>query len=541
MSFEPKQLPRYGELTWFLWKHGGSDLFKADDFSEEELQEDPGDSGPEEFVSDLEKLGPTYVKLGQLLSTRGDLLPPAYVEALTRLQDSVEPIPVEEVRKVIEDEIGIEINKAFSEFDEMPLASASLAQVHRAVTRDGRRVVVKVQRPGVRKTVLQDMSILASVAELLDKRWSSVDLPAVAQDLRSTLLRELDYHREIDNLNRLHRQLTEYPSLVVPRPIVDFSSSKVLTMEYIPGRKITDLHQVALIDIDGDSLARDLFNAYLDCILVDGFFHADPHPGNILLTDDHRIAFIDLGMVAELSASFREKLLQLLLAVSENNGADAVRAALRMGRPTDDFDQEEFGRRTEQLVQRVSQKTIAQVQVGTLVLEVERIARDTGVCMPSEFSLLGKTLLNLDQISERLAPGFDPNAAVRAHAAEVAERQMRESWSISAWISRALEVKELVENLPRHLNQFLESTAENGLRIQVDTLDEDLLIKGFQKVANRITAGLVIAAMIVGAALIMRIPTSMTLFGYPLLAIVLFMGATVTATTLLWQILRQDR
>ncbi len=541
MALKLEHLPRYGELTWFLWKYGGSDLFDGNDVSPEWIEKSSGDSGPESFAADLERLGPTYIKLGQLLSTRGDLLPPAYIEALTRLQDDVEPLPIGDVEAVFEEEIGVSVGRAFDTFDPTPLASASLAQVHRATLRDGRQVAVKVQRPGVRQTLVKDLGMLADVAELLNGRWESIDLPSVVADLRRTLLRELDYVQEVDHMRRLACQLADYPRLTVPAPVLDFCSSRVLTMDFVPGRKITELHPVAMIDLDGAGLAEQLFKGYLENILADGFFHADPHPGNLLLTDDHRIAFIDLGMVAELTADFREKLLRLLLAVSEANGEEATRVARSMGTPTDDFDEREFAVRTEALVQQVSRQTVGRMKVGSLVLEVEKIARATGICMPREFSLLGKTMLNLDQIAARLAPDFDPSEAVRRHAAEVAERQMRESWSPSALISRVMEFKELIENLPRRVNRLLEVASEDGLRINVDALDETTLIRGFQKVANRITAGLVIAAMIVGAALIMRIPTSMTMFGYPLLAMVLFLGAMLGGSVLLWRILRQDR
>ncbi len=543
MSIDIRHLPRYAEVAWLLWRHG-RDLMSSSELPPElaappELDDEP--AAPESLAADLERLGPTFVKLGQLLSTRADLIPEGYLEALARLQDQVAPLAFAEVESVVHGELGVRLSKAFAEFDPEPLASASLAQVHRARLRDGRPVAVKVQRPGVRQRVVEDLEMLADLAELLDGRWDSIDLPAVVADLRRTLLRELDFRHEASHLRRLGAQLARCEELLVPRAVDDYTTSKVLTMQLVSGRKLTELHPVARIDLDGERLAEALFRAYLESVLVEGFFHADPHPGNVLLTDDHRIALIDLGMVGELSQTFREKLLRLLVALSDGSGDETADAAIDLGRPTDRFDESEFRSEIETLVRRLADRTVEKIQVGRVVLEVTRIASASGIAMPREFSMLGKTLLNLDQIAQRLAPDFDPNAAIRRHAADIAQRQLMSSLSPSSWLARFLEIKGLLEALPGRLNKLFETVSEGGLKIDVEAIDEDLLISGFQKVANRITAGLVLAALIVGAALIMRIPTELELFGYPALAIVLFLGAALGGAGLLWNIWRHDR
>ena len=264
-----------------------------------------------ELAADLEKLGPTFVKLGQLVSTRADFVPPAYMEALSRLQDHVEPFSFGEVEAIVSVEIGARLSKAFLEFESTPMAAASLGQVHRAKLRDGRPVAVKVQRPGVREHVSGDLEAMQEIAEVLDAHTEAgrrYEFGLMVEELRKSLLLELDYRQEAANLRRLGETLRDFTRILVPQAIDDYSTGRVLTMEYVAGRKVTKLNPLARTDLDGAGLAEELFRAYLHQILVDGFFHADPHPSNVFLTDDGRVALLDLGMVAHLGPSLQDRL-----------------------------------------------------------------------------------------------------------------------------------------------------------------------------------------------------------------------------------------
>src|SRR5499427_2170231 len=349
-----ERLKRYAEIVALLVKYGRSDLVEqSTSLLRGNLLKSSQTPRAEELADDLENLGPTFIKLGQLLSTRGDLLPEPYLEALARLQDQIEPFPYEEVEHIVSSEIGGRISKLFARFETAPVAAASLAQVHRAEMRDGREVVVKVQRPGVRKLIVEDLEALEQVAEFIDahtemgRRYEFVNM---LSDLRRSLLRELDFQREAGNLHRLRRSLREFENIVVPEPIDDYTTSRVLTMEYIQGRKITDVSPLRLMELDTSSLAGEFFRAYLKQLLIDGFFHADPHPGNVFITEDDRIALLDLGMVSHISGNFREKLLRLLLANSEGRGDEAAEAAMRMGEPKQNFNKTEYLQRVSNFV-----------------------------------------------------------------------------------------------------------------------------------------------------------------------------------------------
>src|SRR5665213_158989 len=400
LSLKPHHLKRYKDIAMLFLKYGTSDLakeFAQDDANEKEmLSAKAGQPKPEELADDLEKMGPTFVKFGQLLSSRADLLPEPYLKALARLQDKVKPFPYEQVEEIISSELGIRISKAFSYFEEKHMAAASLGQVHRAALRDGRPVVVKVQRPDIRKQIAEDFEVLEEIAAFFDEHTDigrRYRFGKVLAEFKTSILQELDYQREASNLTTLANNLKEFPHIHVPLPVLDYSSRSVLTMDYVSGTKITALSPIAQLDINGEALAEELFKAYLKQVLIDGFFHADPHPGNIFLTDDGRIALLDLGMTGRLNSAMQENLLRLLLAISEGNGDEAVKIIFRISETTKDFDEEEFTKKITAFVSEQRDQTLNRQNVGKTLMEVSRTAAHTGLHVPSELTLLGKTLL----------------------------------------------------------------------------------------------------------------------------------------------------
>jgi predicted unusual protein kinase regulating ubiquinone biosynthesis (AarF/ABC1/UbiB family) len=549
MALTAERLKTYGGLARLLIRYGRSDLVRKaglEELADEDAlaADTPGADVAERFASDLESLGSTYIKIGQFLSTRADLLSQPFLDALSRLQDDVAPFSFAEVEAIVTSELGVRISKAFSRFEAEPLAAASLGQVHRAALRDGREVVVKVQRPGIRARIVEELEAIeeiASLAEQHTEKGRRHGYVAMVQELRKSLLRELDFRQEARNLATLRANLAGFERIVVPAAIDDYTTSLVLTTEYVRGEKVTDVGPLGRIDIDGDALADELWGAYLHQVFVDGFVHADPHPGNVLLTDDGRIALVDLGMVTRVSPGLQEKLLQLLLAISEGRGEEAATLASRIGERRDDFDAEGFRRQVSTLVVDNRDARVAHIQIGRVVLAITRIAADNGVRIPPELTLLGKTLLNLHEVGRALAPGFDPNAAVRRRAAELTQRRVRSSVANVSVFGTLLEAKDFMERLPGRANKILDAIANNELSLSVDAIDEKLLLEGFQKVANRITMGLVLAALIVGAAMLMRVETTWRILGYPGLAMLLFLAAAGGGFWLTLDILLADR
>jgi ubiquinone biosynthesis protein len=508
----------------------------------DEATEDATDDG-EQLAKELEAMGPTFVKLGQLLSTRADLLPPSYLSALRRLQDKVEPVPFADIEQVVTSELGVRMSRAFAEFSATPAAAASLGQVHRAILRDGRAVAVKVQRPDIRDRIVDDMEVIEELATFVDGHTAvghHYGFAAMVEEFRVALMAELDYRAEARNLVAVGESLARYERIVVPRPVDDYCTARVLTMDWISGRNLSRLGPLGRLELDGHDLAEDLFKAYLDQILIDGLFHADPHPGNVLLTDDGRLAIIDLGMVARVAPDTQDALIKLLLAISDGRGGDAADVMIGLGEPLPEFDGRVFRRRVGDIVSRNATLAVGDIQAGNLLAQVLQAAGDAGLRPPSELTMMGKALLNLDEVARILDPKFEPNPTIEAHAAELMRKKMLQSASPANLMATAIDAKEFAEKLPRRINKVMDALAEGQLTLNVQGIDEKELMRGVQKLANRLTTGIVVAALVIGAALIMRIDARPKLFGYPAIAIVLFGLAAAAAAWLLVSIALSD-
>lgn len=547
VSLKPERLKRYKDVAMLLIKYGRSDLISVAGLEgsvlPDEIAAESEIAPAEDLAKDLEKLGPTFIKLGQLLSTRPDLLPGPYLDALERLQDHIEPFPYEDVERIVSGELGVRISKAFANFDPVPLAAASLAQVHRAEMRDGREVVVKVQRPDIRDVIVSDLEALGEIAHFLDQHTElgrRYEFDNMLVNLRKSLLRELDFTIEANNLHTIRENLTEFENIVIPEPIDDFTTTRILTMEYISGKKITALNPLRLLEIDGGLLADELFHAYLKQFLIDGLFHADPHPGNVFLTDDNRIALLDLGMVGHVTGTFQDAFLRLLLAISEGRGEMAAEAAIKMGEPKEGFERPSFERQISDLVTDNSDAVLSRNNAARVTLDITRIAADSWFRLPPQFTMIAKALLNLDRVVYTIDPNFDPNIIIRERANEILQRNILKSIAPNNLLSGVVELKEFAEKLPTRVNRILDAAGNNELRFKVDAIDEKVVLEGLQKVANRITLGLVVAALIVGAAMLMRVETSFRIFGYPGLAMIFFLLAAAAGLILVFSILFYD-
>ena len=536
ISMRPQQVRRYGDIARLLTKHGrgASAGYVRDRWNDEPLDlmtpeaEEQMAADARELATDLERLGPTFVKLGQLLSTRADLLPAPYIEALSRLQERCDQVPFEAVATVVQEEFGLPIDRAFAVFDPVPLAAASLGQVHRARLHDGRDVAVKVQRPDVVSGIAEDLETIAEIAGLADRHTETgkrLGFCAMVDEFRRSMLAELDYRREAANLRLFGRNLAGFDRIVIPQPIDDRCTRRVLTMEFIDGRPLQEASDPAP---DGSGLAEALAGAYLHQIVEDGFFHADPHPGNVRVT-------------ARLTQPTREALLRLLVAMSEGDGEDAAAAAITLGDRRDDvdFDEPAFVRRVTDLVADQHALPVDRLSPGAVLSEVSRIAAETGLRPHPELTMLGKALLNLDEVARRLDPDFVPTDAVRTYAADLLRRRLVPT--PGRVLAATMDAKEFAEQLPGRVNQVMDALARGELTLNVQGVDEARMLGGIHRLANRLASAIILAALVIGAAMMMRIDTPARLFGYPAIAIVCFLLAATGGFGLLARILWTDR
>ena len=543
---------RSARILGFLLKYRNAGVFGGLDMQDMSPGSDaaePVSGKPEEFVNDLEALGPTFVKIGQSLSTRPDMVPPEYLLALERMQDDVAPVAFADIQQIVEEELGVRINRAFADFDPEPIGSASLAQVHRATLRDGRQVAVKVQRPNIVEQIRGDLEILANIvgkvdqATALGRRMHFADW---VHEFRKTLLAELDYRVEAENLDRFGEHFREYPELLVPGPVWDLTRAKVLTMDLINGTKVTEISGVRRTEQPLGHLASALMRGYLDQAFVHGEIHADPHPGNLLVTDDGRLAIFDLGMVAHVPPRQRDRLLKLLFAAVDGRGEEVAGEAIAMGTRLEDFDEELYLREVGQLVSRyAAHRNIRNnshgLSEGRLVLELTRIGAACGLRTPPELSLLGKTLLNLESVCNALDPTMDPKQVVEQHLEHVMRARLRKSLSPAGLAGEMMELQRLLREAPRKVADVLSLLADNRLQVRLVGLEDSRMLEALQKIANRISAGIITASLILASALLMRMDAGPRLLGYPAIALVLFLVGAGLGLTIVISAMLRDR
>lgn len=535
-------MSRRTQILRLLLRYRNSGVFSGMNLDPSVDHDVPADGNPEQFVRDLEALGPTFVKLGQMLSTRPDIVPPEFASALERMQENVAPIAPARARQIFEEEIGVPVSKAFASFDDEPLGCASLAQVHRAVLREGREVAVKVQKPEVAAQVRSDLDVLRSFANAADKftpLGRRVRFADWLNEFAKTLIAELNYEAEAENLVRFGQHLAPFPELWIPQPVWDFTSRRVLTMELAHGVRVDAIPPVRRTEQSMAPLSSALVRGYLDQMFVHGEIHADPHPGNLRVTDDQRLAIFDLGMVAHVPPRLRERLLKLLFAAVDGRGEEVADETIALSTRLEDYDEERYLREVGQMIARyAAHETTTE---GQVVLELVRIATATGLRTPPELSLLGKTLLNLEAVCRTLSPEQDMRRIVERHLQHVMRARLRKSMSRANLASEAMEVQSLLREAPRRVGDILSLVAENRLQMKVTGLEESRLMESLQKIANRVAAGIVTAALILASSQMMRIDTGLKLWGYPAIALVLFLLGVVLGLTIVISAMLFDR
>ena len=516
------------------------------------------------FREKLVELGPAYIKLGQVLSTRPDLLPKPYIDELEHLQDDVPPMPFETVESTIEEELHARISKLFASFEQEPLGSASLGQVHAAELRDGRSVVVKVQRPNLREQLGEDIEFFRELASFLTEHTSAgsrVDLVGVVQQVERALVDELDYRTEARNAASFRKALAQFPHILIPRVVDAYTTHRVLTLERIKGVKIDAIPPISRIEYDFTDLADEFAHAYLEQITNTGHFHADPHPGNVFIVlpgpenprtpaeavardrrqevrkgatalaesenearaasagslaapDDPKLALIDFGMTAHLTASMRDHVVRLLLAMAENNGDAAGETLIEMGEAPEEFNRRAYIRDVADLIAKHTNQTVEETPAGVVLYEMITIAFREGLKLPAELTLLAKALFNIDAVTRSLDPSFNPSQSIREYTSEIANRRAQRDMSPRRLFQMAAETSDLVRALPHRLDVITQKLVSDDFAFRVEAPQLGSLLLGLEKVANRIFTGLVLGGLLVASGLLMAYQRRLGMVGF---------------------------
>jgi len=460
---------------------------------------------PERARRTLEDLGPTYIKVGQLLSGRADLLPRPYIEELAKLLDSALPVPADAIRTTIEKELGLPVEELFAAFDDSPIASASIGQVHRATLVDGQQVVVKVQRPDVDKKVEADLDLLLRQARFLERHSETLrdyNLAALADELARSVREELDYEIEGRNAERLKANLSKDPRFVVPQVFWNLTCRRVITLEYLDGIQFNEMDRLRAAGYDLSSIAQVGIEAYLMQVFVDGFYHADPHPANLMVMAD-RIALVDFGNVGYLAPRQKELLGDMFLQLLDQDAAGLARTVLKMGAVRGRPSLEALERDLQRLLMHYWGISLEKVPLGQMLAEIFAVAFRHKIHLPGDLALLARTIITL----EGTGLALDPNVVLVEAVRPFAELLVRERLSPATAGRRAMralqQATDLAQALPRRVDDLWDQLEEGEITLGVDVRRLEVIIAKLNSMVNRIAFSVVVAALIVGSALIL--------------------------------------
>ncbi|MET0934021.1 MAG: AarF/ABC1/UbiB kinase family protein [Mycetocola sp.] len=461
----------------------------------------PARTVPERLRLVLEELGPTFVKLGQLLSTRPDLLPPDYISELSKLQDDAPPVASEAIIEAIRAELGADPNQIFTEFDEHPLASASIGQAHRAVLVDGTEVVVKVRRPDAVRKVNEDLEILQNLADRASRIWEparTYNLHGLVQEFALTIRGELDYLREAQNAERFAANFAGRTDVSIPRVFRETTTSRVLTLERVSGIRINDVAALDAADVDRPALARTGAKIMLRMIFEDGFFHADPHPGNLFVQADGSITLIDFGMVGDLDPDLQDRFVDFLIAFTRRQPDQLADALIDLSVTAGTGDIDRLRENLASFVADYSDKPLSEVSFAHLASELLAIVRQQRLQLPREVALIFKVLIMMEGIGVQLDPDYDLMGVLTPYV----RRLLRERLSFSAMSRRLIRASAdtgaLMIEMPTRLRRLLDRADRSGIEVHLRASELEPLVGRTERIGNRLVAGLIAAALING-------------------------------------------
>ncbi|WP_026975958.1 ABC1 kinase family protein [Alicyclobacillus contaminans] len=495
----------------------------------------------------VEQLGPTFVKMGQIASLRSDLLPPDWIRELSRLQDEVPPMPMATVRRIVEAELGDPFDAVFKQFSEVPVGSASIGQVHRAVLPTGETVAVKVQRPEMQSQIETDFDILMDLIHLAEKHFDWVrhyQLDEVAAEFRHSLLNEMDYTVEARNATRIRGMFENDATVYIPKVYWDFTTSKVLTMEYVEGVKLSNPAALEAAGYQPKLLAHRATKAVLTQMLMHGFFHADPHPGNLAALPGNTVLFLDFGMVGRLTPDMKDRFADLIIGLMRRNTDAVLRAIHRMGVVPHDVDPAKLRRDVDELRDKYYDVALSEVSLSKIVGDIFGVAYRHRIQIPSNLSMVGKTLLTIEGVAESL----DPTFRIMDVAEPFGRMLLKDKFSFGSLSRQAytslLDLSEFLSEFPRQVRSLMEELRHGQVKLQWELSESKTWIRRLDRITNRISLSIVLLAWSIFLAGLM-IASALTkkqsvIWNAPLAEGGLVVGLLIMVF-LLWSILRSGR
>ena len=491
-------------------------------------------SQPQRLRLVMEELGPTFIKLGQLLSTRPDVLDKAYIDEFSKLQDKVPAVSFEEINAQIQRELGYPAEELFAEFSTKPLAAASIAQVHRGKLRSGEEVVFKVRRPGIVKIVETDIDVLMGLAYLIEQHVPTValyDPVGLVKEFRRSIMRELNFTREGRTVDRFAVNFAESETVYTPKIFWDYTGDIVLTMEYVDGIKISALEELTAQGYDLKEIARRGADAFLKQVLDFRLFHADPHPGNVFILPDQIICMLDYGMVGRLGQDLKDQLIDLLQALLNRDVDRIISQLLYSGELTDDSDMKNLRRDLHDFIEDYYDIVLQDIKVGKLLTEFIEILTHHRIHFPADFMILAKALVIMEGVGRQLDPEFNMINHMRPYVNKLVLERFSPK-NISEQAGRIVQAySSLAKNLPQDIKEFVNRLNRNQFKIDLEHRGLEKLVTDLDRSSNRVSFAVVIGSLIVGSSLVMQIDKGPMILGFPLLGL---LGYSIAGFLGLW-------
>ncbi|MFW5979746.1 MAG: ABC1 kinase family protein [Halanaerobiales bacterium] len=546
-----RHIKRYRQIAQVLLKHGLGfiidwlDLGKYLPFSKRLQKSDEIDRKTiaVRIRLVLQELGPTYIKLGQLISTRADILPPNYIEEFKKLQDEVKSVQFSEIEKILIEELGEDYRQKFKHIDEKAKAAASIAQTHKAVLKNNTPVIIKIQRPEIKKTIQVDLEIMENFAEMLVERNLLPDFISpkkIIKKFKETIIKELDFTRELDNISRFKNNLSENPNIIIPEVHRELSSKRLLVMEEIKGVKISQIDDSSKT-LDRPFLARLGAKSLVQQILIDGLFHADPHPGNIFVVDEDKIAYIDFGMVGQLSREDQDNFAIMFIALIKKEINIMVDKLLEVSNTSSNIDRKNLKLDIDDLINRYYSRPLKDIELGMVFSDLQKIIFKYHINLPEEYFLLIRAI----GVSEGVGTSLDPSFNLMEISDEIimdlikdrlkpknlADRLVRNIWSL----------KQSTRKFPRKMGNFLNKLVEDDFTINFAHTNLEPLIDKLDIASNRLSISLIISSLIIGSTMILQTGMKPIILGIPLLGFLGYITAGVLGLWLVIAILKSGK
>jgi len=550
-----RHMTRYREIIQVLVKHGFGDLItrsNVERYIDRGRKLLPGRSDAEiaslsrweRVRMVLEELGPTFIKFGQIMSNRPDLLPQELIAELAKLQSEVPPFSDEEAKNLIEEELGRPVSEIFAEYSPTPIASASIAQVHRATLLHGEEVAIKVQRPGIEQIIKTDLEIMFDLATLMEKHIQEMDIlhpVAVVKEFKRSIKREIDFNIEAAAIERFGRNFQDDDTIYVPKVYRDYSTRKVLTMEFIDGVKASSAEVLINAGLDPKLLASRGADLVLKQVFEHGFFHADPHPGNMVALPENVVCFLDFGMMGSLSLVHREALSNILVGVVNQDAAGITKTVLKLARNQYIEDAEQLEYEIYELLEQYSHRSLKSVNMGVLLNQMVSVVVKHRLRIPPNFYLLSKALITIEGVGRLLDPDFDMVKHTEPFAKKLLRERLNPLKLTKDFYLSVIDLSILLRDLPAETREILAQIKEGKTRIEFEHKGLDPMLKTLDQISNRISFSIVLSSLIVGSALIMRAEIPPKVYGVPIIGALGFVAAGVMGFWLLVSILRHGK